>query len=145
MKRFVLLVTLLNLSVLVLAQDFYYKLPKRRGHMTEREKALVAIAELPETKRLFITSAKSEPALNIAGEPEPGKPYYWIKVGISNFDMFRTTYNYYYYPQTRQIFYLDWVNADFQPISLQQWRYWRTKPAWRKDHVYKRGKLMAKS
>lgn len=113
--------------------------------MTERERALVAIAELPETKAQFKASAKLEPALNIAGEPESGKPYYWIKVGISNFDMFRTTENYYYYPKTGQIFYLDWVNADFQTISLRQWRYWRTKPAWHKDHVYKHGKLVAKN
>lgn len=126
MKQVYLLAMLLVFSKLVLAQDvdFYYKLPRRHQHMTAKEKALVAIAELPETKEQFKASAKSKPALNIAGEPKPGKPYYWIKVGISNFDMFRTTENYYYYPKTRQIFHLDWIPeiADFKPNTLRQWR-----------------------
>lgn len=122
---------------------FYYKLPKRSKHMTDRQHALVVVADLPEVKEWFITAKKSQPALLLQQVPDAQHNYYWISAGISNLDRFRTAYHFYVYPDRGyEVKYNDFNDAGMQTISLKQWRYWSLKPGWRKPHAFKNGKLV---
>ncbi|MBE9664183.1 hypothetical protein [Mucilaginibacter myungsuensis] len=101
---------------------------------------------MPEVKVfLSTTPASSKPDVVLAGEPGQDTQYYWIKVGISNNDIFRTSFDLYIEPETSQIFYWDQLctSEGRYLITLQQWRYWRTKPEWIKSHIYKNRKLIA--
>jgi len=106
---------------------------------------MAKIQMLPEVVEFLRTTPKSyKPTLLLSGEPDSTSKYYWVKVGISNFDMFRTNFNFYIDPTTGKILYWDELCDDeaIYLITLQQWRYWRTKPGWIKLHSYKHGKLV---
>lgn len=105
---------------------------------------MARIRALPEVQEFFRGCPKSyKPALIIEAEPDLKSRFYWIKVGMSNFDMFRTNFNFYIDPGTNKIYYWDQLNEMDNPIiTLTQWRYWRTKPGFKKPHVYKNGKLI---
>lgn len=107
--------------------------------------AIARVRALPEVKAFLLETPKSnKPTVMLAGEAGSTAKYYWVKVGISNFDMFRTTYDFYVDPKTAKIYYWDQLcdDAPMYLISLQQWRYWRKIPGWQKLHSYKHGKLV---
>lgn len=114
----------------------------------KKEKAeqviLDQVRKLPEIKSFFHNTPKSyKPAIIIAGEPDSVSKYYWVKVGISNFDMFRTNFNFYIDPKTFEIRYLDELcNSGKCMITLQQWRHWRKTTGWKYPHTYRAGKLL---
>lgn len=84
------------------------------------------------------------PELMLSGEPDSASKYYWVKVGVSNFDMFRTTHDFFIEPKAMKIYYWDQFEQSdpIYLVSLQQWRYWRRKPGWNKPHTFKNGKLV---
>ncbi|MES2062668.1 MAG: hypothetical protein V4456_12155 [Bacteroidota bacterium] len=104
------------------------------------------VATLPEVRSFIKTAKASHPALMIAGQPDKDFKYYWVKVGINNFDMFRTNYNFYVDPKTYEIFYFDTM-ADEGPqvISLKLWRRWYHTKGYNQMHTYKAGRLIVLS
>ena len=102
---------------------------------------LAKVHALPEVKEWFKTAKKSKPALEI-GEPTLQRKFYSIQVGISNMDMFRTSYYLFVDPKTYKIYFWDQLDSANSNITLKQWRYWRTKPGWNEMHYYKAGKLV---
>ena len=103
---------------------------------------LAKVRALPEVKEWFVTAKKSKPALEI-GKPTMERKYYSVQVGISNMDIFRTNYRLFVDPKTYKIYYWDQLDSANSNITLQQWRYWRTKPGFNKMHYYnKAGKLV---
>ena len=115
-----------------------------KNNKAERS-ALAQINALYEVKDLM-RSSKSKPRLMVAGEPDSTSKYYWIKLGISNFDMFRTSDDYFVDPKTKKIYLWDQMdNSGDIPIhliSLQQWRYWRRDPRYHNFHTFKNNKLV---
>jgi hypothetical protein len=61
-----------------------------KNNKAERS-ALAQINALYEVKDFMRYASKSMPRLMVAEEPDSTSKYYWIKLGISNFDMFRTS------------------------------------------------------
>jgi hypothetical protein len=119
-----------------------------KPYQTKKEKletiVLDKVYALWEVKSFLLKTPKSyKPTLMIAAEPNPASKYYWVKVGISNFDIFRTNYNFYVNPKTFEIFYWDQLcDSENCNITLQQWRHWRNTPGFNKMHTYKQGKLV---
>lgn len=56
----------------------------------------------------------------IYSKPSKNKPYYWIKAWEDNGNNYHTHYNFYVYPKTFTIKFLD-VEKGI-PISLKEWR-----------------------
>jgi len=113
-----------------------------KEHLTKKELwAINKIAALREVKAFMHYAAKNQPELMFYGDPKPGYPYYWIKMGIGNFDQFRTTTNYYVNAVTGKIYLWDIMNEDdpFRMISLERSR---TDPRVHKPHIFKNGKLI---
>ena len=115
--------------------------PEKR---TEEQVVLAKINALYEVKDFMKTTPKTmKPIVMVDGKQGN---YWWVKVGISNFDMLRTTYNFRIHAKTFKIYYWDEMadedNLEDKWITLQQWRYWRTKPGWNDLHVYKHGQLV---
>jgi len=144
--KFALLFTaLVFYGELVAAQYFAssYK-PKNKT-----EKLIISkIRALPEIKEWYRVAKKSKPDL-IINDPDPSstssitKYNYSIQVGLSNLDMFRTSYYLYIDPKTFKIYYWDQLDdADDPIITLQQWRYWRKRPEFDKPHKWSNGKLV---
>lgn len=118
--------------------------PHPHNNITSGRQALKRVRSLYEVKDFFAGTPKSyKPILIIDTEPYPGFKYYWIKMGISNFDMLRTTENFYVAQQTGKIYVWDQLDTANSYIPLKQWRYWRSKAAFHKLHCYKAGKLVA--
>jgi hypothetical protein len=101
------------------------------------------VAALPEVKSFIKIAKAPKPMLMIAGEPTKDSKYYCVKAGISNMDIFRTSYNFYVDPKTLKVFYKDiMVDEGDDILSLQQWRHWRTTQGFNQIHLYKNGKLI---
>jgi hypothetical protein len=117
-----------------------------KNNKAERS-ALAQISALYEVKDFMRYASKNMPRLMVAGEPDLTRKYYWIKLGISNFDMFRTTEDFFVYPKTKKIYLCDQMDNSrdiaFHLISLQQWRYWRRDPRFLHSHTFKNNKLVA--
>jgi len=112
---------------------------------------LKAVRSVPEVQSFFKeTPAAYKPMLMFERQADSTLKYYSVQLGISNFDMFRTTERFCVDPKTFQVYFWD-VFADDNGfsnsaiISLAKWRYWRTKPEWKKPHTWKAGKLVALS
>jgi hypothetical protein len=105
--------------------------------------ALDKVSMLPEVKSFMKTAKASKPALMIAGTPGKNSKYYWVKVGISDFDMFRTTYDFQVDPKTTEIFYLDMmVEEGPKVITLKLWRKWYHTRGFNQMHTFKAGNLV---
>ena len=101
------------------------------------------VATLPEVRSFLKTAKASKPMLMIAGEPNIDSKYYWVKVGISNMDIFRTSYNFYLAPKNYQVYFMDtMVDSGNNILTLKQWRHWRTTQGFNQMHIYKNGKLV---
>jgi hypothetical protein len=99
------------------------------------------VAALPEVRSFLKTAKASKPMVMIAGEPDKDFKYYWVKVGISNMDIFRTSYNFYVDPKTLKVFYKDtMVDEGDDMLTLQQWRQLRATKGFNQMHIYKNGK-----
>jgi len=108
--------------------------------------ALKKIRALPEVKAFMRYAKKSEPIVMIAGGPDSTRKYYWIKSGICNFGMFRTSDDFLVDPKTSEIYFYD-IALEDEPgdkiATLKQWRRWRSDPRFWKPHIFKRGKIVA--
>jgi len=104
------------------------------------------INNLPETKEFLKSANASKPEVYVDGPTPSQHNYWWVKVGIGNFGMLRTTYQLFVDPKTLDVYYLDHYDngegLDFKLITLRQWRKWRITKAWQKTHRYKNGKLI---
>jgi hypothetical protein len=113
----------------------------QKGKARTEAMILHKVRALPEVKEWFATAKKSKPAL-LLNEPDKDSKYYSVQVGISNMDMFRTAYYLYIDPKKLKIYFWDQLDTANSNITLQQWRYWRTKPGWKEMHYYKGGKMI---
>jgi hypothetical protein len=104
---------------------------------------LKKVTALPEVESFMVAAKASKPLVMIAREPDKDFKYYWVKAGISNFDMFRTSYDFYVDPKTFSIFYLDMmVDQSPQVIPLKFRRRWYHTKGYNEMHTYKNGTLV---
>ena len=107
------------------------------------DEVLSKINELPEVRNFIRKNKAEKAALIIAREPDPAFKYYWVKPGISNIDMFRTSDDFYIYPKTLKIYFLDLSDTSGSAIiPLQRWRKLRSDPLFFKPHTFKAGKMI---
>jgi len=107
--------------------------------------AIKQIAALPEVKAFMRHAKKKNPCLQFNGIPDSASGYFWIKEGISNFDMFRTSTDYYIDPKTDQIYIADPMNeGPHAPnlVKLKVARLWGGTKYWAKPHIFKGDKLI---
>ncbi|RWY57144.1 hypothetical protein [Mucilaginibacter gilvus] len=111
---------------------------------TKADVAMDQVAAVPEVKAFLKKHASEKAILLLQGEPKNGRKYYWVSLGISNFERFRPTEHFYVDPKTWEVFYLDIFISDGgdKILTLEQWRHWRKTPGWKKTHYYEHGKLM---
>ncbi|QHS57780.1 hypothetical protein GWR56_20335 [Mucilaginibacter sp. 14171R-50] len=97
------------------------------------------VKSLRETKLFFKDASAAKPLIITDDEPNPTFNNYWgVQVGISNMDMFRTSFHFYVDPKTLNVYYLDtFTDSGLQLLTLPQWRQWRKKAAWKNLHYYK--------
>lgn len=144
MKRafFTLFLPLLSLSTYA-QDDFSVKYTRTYKAVSK------TVNNLPETREFFLTAKNSGPTVYIDGPSDTWNGYWWVKVGVGNFVMLRTTYQLFVDPKTLKVYYLDDYDngrgLDFKLITLQQWRKWRTTKAWHKMHRYKNGNLVTQA
>lgn len=122
-----------------LAQDLAstYK-PKSE---TERL-AIAKIRNLPEVMGFF-DYVKKDKADFIINPPSPTyNNCYAIQVGVNYNDSFRTYFWLLINPKTFKIFFEDFDDTGMETITLQQWRYWRKRPEFKKPHKWVGGKLV---
>lgn len=106
------------------------------------KQVLAKVNDLPEIKEWLKTAKYSKPDI-LMNDPDSKSKYYSFQVGLNNLDMFRTNYWLYVDPKNLEIYYWDQLNImDNQMITLEQWRHWRTKPGFQKQHIYKNNKLV---
>jgi len=105
---------------------------------------LAKMNSMPEVRNFIIKNKKERAALMIAREPDLSFKYYWVKLGISNFDMFRTTINYYVYPINLKIYVVDVMDTSgWGLISLKQWRkLCADRRLFNRLHIIKAGKII---
>jgi len=69
-----------------------------------------------------------------------------VKVEISNYDMFRTSDDFFIDPKTNEIFIWDKINVkdskDMNLVSLQLMRKWGKTAGWAKPHIFAGNKLV---
>ena len=142
-KHFIKPACAILLSVFLIQRTVAQGLASSYHPKNKTEKViLMKVNALPEIMEWLTTAKKSKADLMI-NEPDHKSRYYSIQVGLGNLSMFRTNYWLFIDPKTFQIYYWDQLNRSaYQNITLQQWRYWRTKPGWQKPHIYKKGKLI---
>jgi len=108
--------------------------------------ALTQINALYEVKDFMRSASKDEPRLMVAGEPDSTSKYYWIKLGISNNGMFRTSDDFFVNPKTHNIYLWDQMDnsgeVPFHLVSLQRWRHWRHDRRYWNFHTFKDNKLV---
>ena len=99
---------------------------------------LKKVTALPEIRSFMETAKASKPLVMIASGPDKDFKYYWVKAGISDFDIFRASYNFYVDPKTCEIFYVDFftIKGNEGILTLKQWRHLRTVAGWDKPHYY---------
>jgi len=115
-------------------------------HQTNKAKieaiVLDKIHALPEISTFFRKYRKEEPIM-MDQEPNPGCKYYFVQVGLSNLDQFRSSYSFYVDPKTFKIFYWDTMDdSGTAMITLAQWRYWRHDHRFNEMHTFRHGKLV---
>jgi hypothetical protein len=119
------------------------------SHKTKQAKIedliLSKINKLPEVKQYLRKNEAEKAALLLARSPDSSFKYFWIELGVSNFDVFRTADNFYVASDTFRVFYLDMMDDSDDPanglLTLKQWRRWRSDPRFWKMHVFKGGKI----
>lgn len=89
------------------------------------DQVIASILELPEVveRGAFIdsmTNGKHHLTALITLNPQTGDDFYWVEVAEDNGEMLVTHFNFYYYPSTHEIKYLDVVND--RVLSLEEWR-----------------------
>ena len=129
---------LLN-AITIQAQNLHNR--KRNGQW-----ALERIKALPEVKQFMKDTRRDKPKVMIAGVPDSSNRYYWIKEGINNFEMFRTSTDFFIDPKTNKILVWDQMNVtndkEMYLVSLQRMRKWGQTPGWAKPHIFKGDKLI---
>ncbi len=92
----------------------------------QESKIIYTISSLTEVKKLRkdIDKQKNSArhlAIWIAKRPNATKKYFWVQVGEDNEYRLTPYLNFYVYPKSMRIMYLDTVNDD-KELSLTQWR-----------------------
>jgi hypothetical protein len=122
-----------------LAQDLAssYK-PKNK---TERL-VIAKIRALSEVRDFDNYVQKDKPDF-IINPPSPTfNNCYSMQIGIDYGDIFRTHFWLLINPKTFQIYYEDFDDEGMQTITIQQWRHWRKRPNFNKQHKWVNGKLV---
>jgi len=123
------------------AKAQYFASSYKPRNETERM-ALAKVRALPEVKEWFKTAKRSKPDIEI-NLPDSTQKYYWFQIGISNFDLFRTSYHLFVDPKTFTIYYNDDMDdSGGKLITVKRWRLWRSKPGFFEIHTWKAGKLV---
>jgi hypothetical protein len=102
---------------------------------------IAKIRALPEVKDFYKYVQRNKPDF-IINPPDSSNNCYAMQIGIDYGDIFRTHFWLLIDPKTFQVYYEDFDDDGIDIITLQQWRYWRTKPGYQKPHIYKDGKLV---
>jgi hypothetical protein len=104
---------------------------------------LAKIRALPEVRDFYNYVKNDKPDFMINPPESSSNNCYAMQVGIDYGDVFHTYFWLLIDPKTFKIYYWDLpVESGSGIITLQQWRYWRTKPGFDKVHVYKNGRLI---
>lgn len=115
----------------------------REGDKKTEAKILSALKRLPEVSGFLKKYKREKAMLVVQRTPDSTFKYYWVSVGISNFDMFRTASHFYVNPKTFQIYYLDFSDwSGMGLVPLRQWRRLRNDPRFNELHKIKAGKLI---
>jgi hypothetical protein len=138
----IILFSFLVFAFIEKAEAVYYYQHKNSESKIENS-ILSRLNRLPEV-RSFIRKGKKEGAMLIV-ERKPGSTfkYYWVKLGLSNFDIFRTATDFYVNPKTHKIYFLDLMdNSGEALVPLQQWRRLRSDPRFYKLHKIEADKII---
>src|ERR1700744_4939014 len=103
---------------------------------------LEKVKALPEIKAWLSSKPKAGKADLQLNSPGEGSKYYGIQVGVMEPERFRSYYWLYVDPKNYRIYYWDMLDTANSKITLTQWRYWRNKPGFNKNHYFKNGKLI---
>jgi hypothetical protein len=125
MKKIFIAGVLLLLASGLHAQAFQNTKPKGKINYALEDKIMDTILFLPEVKNrdAYIrkkTNGKRHLATVIYLRPEKERPYYVVKAWEDNGYAFATHFNFYVYPQTMKIKYLDVMHD--KAIDLKTWR-----------------------
>jgi len=133
------------LTVFIIAHGFIVKAQSTVKNRDE-EWAMAKVNALPEVKEFMLKQKKYKPVIMIPGDPELTRKYYWVKVGVSNLGMFRTSDDFLVDPKTAEVYFWN-ISLEFEAgdniATLKQWRRWRSDPRFWKPHTFKNGKLVA--
>jgi hypothetical protein len=142
MKIFISLSIIFTFGFCLITQAQTHHYTQKR----DKQWALAKIRALPEVKAFMKSARKSQPMLMIEQDPDSTNKYYCIAEGVGNFNMFRTTIDYFVDPKTGRIYLNDVMDNStddlWHIISLQQARYWRKDPRFHKWHIIKGNKLI---
>ena len=138
-----LLISFFSLFCFAATAQTAHHLPAHKNNDTKIEGIVLdKIHALPEVTAFFKEYKKEKPIM-MDEEPNPGCKYYFVQVGISNLDQFRSSYSFYVDPKTFKIFYWDTMDdSGTRLITLKQWRYWRHDPRFSEMHTFRHGKLV---
>jgi hypothetical protein len=110
----------------------------------EKEKLILSrLNHLPEVAQFLKAHKSSKAELLIARTPDETFKYYWVKLGVGNFDIFRTSTNYYVDPKSFHIYFIDDMDTSGMAIlPIKQWRKIRSDPKFYKPHTFKNGNMI---
>ena len=108
------------------------------------QRVLSKVKNLSEVRAFFKDCQKeNKPSLLVNRVPDSTFKYYWIAIGISNFDQFRASYHLYINPKTSQVYYLDFMDRTGNGlVPLRQWRRLRNDPKFHDLHKIRNGRLV---
>lgn len=145
MKLYIILLVGL-ISIETVAGQVSTHLPIYHYKKITAKKAMSMIRALPEVKNFMYHARKDKPTLMLAREPDLTNRYYIVALGVSNYDMFRTSDDYFVDPRSGRIFISDNMDnstdAIYHLIPLYQWRYWRKDSRFNNYHTVKHNKLI---
>ncbi|WP_158989035.1 hypothetical protein [Mucilaginibacter sp. L196] len=144
--RIICLLTLFALVIAANAQNRHRAATPQTKQEKMEAHALASINTLYEVKDFIKYHKKSEPLVMLDGDPDTIWNYYQVKVGISNYDMMRTSFHFFVAPKTFKIYIWDILDdsgvVPIHLISLQRWRRWRADPRFNGFHTFKNNKII---
>lgn len=111
---------------LTYAQSNHKQIPNRTKSFSAIENKIIdTIMKLPEVEKReqYVrkqTNGKRHLQFSILDKPTKEKPYYWVTVMEDNGVTYYTHFNFFVYPKTFLIKYLDNVNG--KVVDLKTWR-----------------------
>ncbi len=110
---------------LISAPSIFGQTSKTITYSKQENKIIDTIIKLKEVRdraKYVLDQSKGKRHLQygIWGKPANKEPYYWVKVMEDNGDTYYTHFNFYVYPKTMAIKYLDTKNDEV--LDLKTWR-----------------------